>query len=141
MPDLTVILTSYRRPELLPSQVDAIRSQSRTPKEIWLWANEPSHANTESFNRLGLDRIVSSNTNAHVHARFALALTARTEFVAIFDDDTLPGSLWFENCEATFARQPGILGSAGVRLRDAGYRSRTIHGWHDPTEDITQVDL
>ena len=141
MAEITAVLTAYRRPHLLAEQVDAVLAQTVPPREIWLWANEPTAKNLEAFCRLSLDRIVTCNHNAHVHARFALALTAPTEFVAIFDDDTIPGPRWFENCRETFAKSPGILGSAGVRLREEGYSTRTVHGWHDPSDQVTEVDL
>jgi O-antigen biosynthesis protein len=141
MADVTVILTAYRRPELLCDQARSIRAQTEPAQEIWAWANEPGPSMLSALERAGLDRVVTSSQNAFVHARFALALTARTEFVALFDDDTLPGRRWLENCLTTFRQTPGILGSAGVRLRGADYRRRSIHGWHDPSEEAVEVDL
>src|SRR5437016_2825649 len=110
MPDVTVILTAYRRPSLLADQLASIRAQTEPPCEVWLWANEPDETLRQTIERLEFDRVVTCSTNAHVHARFALALTAPTSFVAIFDDDTFPGPRWLENCHATFERSPGILG-------------------------------
>lgn len=141
MLDLTVILTAYRRPELLHDQVLAIRAQTTLPREIWVWANEPESTMLGALERAQLDRVVTSNRNAYVHARFALALTANTEFVAIFDDDSVPGKRWFENCLESFARTPGILGSAGVRLWGNDYQKRSVHGWHDPVRETVEVDL
>ena len=141
MADVTVILTAYRRPDALRGQVEAIRSQSLAPRAIWLWANEPGPPMRAAIDRVRLDRVVVSNTNAHVHARFALGLTAPTEFVALFDDDTVPGPGWLENCLATFGRTPGLLGSAGVRLQGEEYASRSVHGWHAPTDEPVEVDL
>src|SRR5205823_7978076 len=141
MADLTVILTAYRRPDLLRGQVEAIRAQSLAPRALWLWANEPDPELRAAIDRLDLDRVVTSSRNAYVHARFALAATAATEFVALFDDDTFPGPRWLENCHETFDRTPGILGSAGVRLGDDSYARRSVHGWHDPTAETVEVDL
>ena len=42
MADLTVILTAYRRPDLLRGQVEAIRAQSLAPRAIWLWCKAAS---------------------------------------------------------------------------------------------------
>ena len=140
MAQLTAILTAYRRPALLAEQLEAIRSQTFAPREIWLWANEPRR---EMHRDQGpdFDRVFTCNRNAGVHARFAHALSAPTEFVALFDDDTMPGRRWLENCRETFRRQPGILGSAGVCLHDVGYMSRSVHGWHDPVAESVEVDL
>jgi GT2 family glycosyltransferase len=141
MADVTVILTAYRRPELLQDQVRAVRAQSEPPREVWAWANDPTPVVLAALEAARLDRAVTSSRNDYVHARFALALTARTEFVAVFDDDTVPGRRWLENCLATFREHPGILGSAGVRVHGGDYRRRTVHGWHDPAEEAVEVDL
>jgi O-antigen biosynthesis protein len=138
---VTVILTAYRRPGLLREQLEAVRFQTLTPAEVWLWANEPNRDVRAVVDGLAFDRVVTSSRNDYVHARFALALTARTEFVAVFDDDTLPGWRWLENCATTFHRTPGILGTAGVRLWDEGYAHRSVHGWHDPKPETIEVDL
>ncbi|MDR3637362.1 MAG: glycosyltransferase [Isosphaeraceae bacterium] len=141
MADVTVILTAYRRPELLQDQVRAVRAQTEPPREIWVWANEPTPSMLGALERAGLDRVVTSSRNDYVHARFALALTAPTEFVALFDDDTMPGRGWLANCRETFRETPGILGSAGVRIHGGDYQRRSVHGWHDPSNEAVEVDL
>ncbi|WP_422927501.1 methyltransferase domain-containing protein [Singulisphaera sp. PoT] len=141
MSEVTVILTAYRRPEVLAEQVEAIRAQTRLPRQIWIWANDPGPAMREALGRVGVDRVVTSDRNAYVHARFALGLAAGTEFLAVFDDDTVPGPRWLENCLSTFDQAPGILGAAGVRLRGPDYGRRSVHGWHDPRAEAVEVDL
>ena len=138
---ITVVLTVYRRPHLLAPQLAAIRSQSVQPDAIWIWANEPDEEMTSALKLSSVDRIVTSDVNAHFHARFALAQTAPTEFVALFDDDTIPGGHWFANCLETMHRRPGILGTAGCRLRGPFYAGRTVHGWHVPSADPIEVDI
>ncbi len=114
MPGITAILTVYRRPNTIQSLVEAIRAQTAAAPQIWIWANEPPAAVIDAIAQAKVDRVVTSSVNAYFHARFALALTAPTEFVTVFDDDSVPGPRWFENCLATMGRTPGILGSAGV---------------------------
>jgi GT2 family glycosyltransferase/tetratricopeptide (TPR) repeat protein len=140
-PDIAVVLGVYRRPHLLKRQIAAIRAQSILAKSIWIWANEPDQAMEDALQQVPVERIVRSSTNGYFHDRFALALTARTEYVAVFDDDTIPGSRWLENCLHTMNISPGILGAAGVRITDAGYEGRTLHGWHAPSNTLTEVDL
>jgi GT2 family glycosyltransferase/tetratricopeptide (TPR) repeat protein/2-polyprenyl-3-methyl-5-hydroxy-6-metoxy-1,4-benzoquinol methylase len=108
---------------------------------MWLWANEPDNPLRATIAVQKLNRTVICSDNAHVHARFALALTAPTEYVAIFDDDALPGPNWFASCLRVMDRTPGILGSAGVRLQGNGYQQRTLHGWHTPIAETVEVDL
>jgi hypothetical protein len=54
------------------------------------------------------------NHNFGVWARFAYALNAQSEYVCIFDDDTIPGKKWFENCLSTIEKHDGLLGTIGV---------------------------
>jgi hypothetical protein len=54
-----------------------------------------------------------SNTNLGVWARFAYALNCDTEYICIFDDDTIPGARWIENCLNTMKSHEGLLGTSG----------------------------
>tara|TARA_R100001460_G_scaffold108195_2_gene158603 strand:+ start:2502 stop:3233 length:732 start_codon:yes stop_codon:yes gene_type:complete len=142
MSDITVILNCFRRPEYLEEQIEAIRSQSVKPAEIWLWINH--HPDNESFNfeKLSVDKIVKSSHNFKFHGRFALANLVKTKYVVLFDDDTIPGSEWFKNCVNTMDELgPCILGGVGVRLEGPSYRPHTRIGWSHPNESIEQVDL
>ncbi|MBI3462404.1 MAG: glycosyltransferase [Planctomycetes bacterium] len=141
MPDITAIVTAYRRPTAIAPLIEAIRSQTVPASQIWVWANEPTAAVAEAIAQVKVDHVVTSSVNAYFHARFALALTAPTEFVAVFDDDSVPGPLWSENCLATMEKTPGILGTAGVRLTGPCYATATKHGWHQPTQETVAVDL
>jgi len=141
MPGITAILTAYRRAHTIRPLVDAVRAQTVPASQIWAWANEPLAAVAEAVRAANVDRVVTSSVNAFFHARFALALTAPTEFVAMFDDDSVPGARWFENCLAIMERTPGIVGSAGVRLVEANYATATKHGWHAPAAETVAVDL
>lgn len=141
MPGITTILTVYRRPKNLQTQVEAIRRQSVPSQAIWAWGNEPSEDLKSALAAAGLDRVVTSSQNAFFHGRFALALLATTEYVALFDDDSIPGSRWFANCLETIGTTPGILGTAGVVLHGPGYADRTMHGWQRPDDAAVEVDL
>ena len=139
--DITVILNSYRRPYNLKMQVEALRNQTIKPKQIWLWVN--SHDDNEGwdYSDLGIDRIFLNDHNWKFYGRFAAALLADTDYVAIFDDDTIPGDKWFENCTETMSSSPGILGSAGVILDGDRYVQHTRCGWPSQNKDTTRVDL
>ena len=141
MPSITAIITTYRRPYTLLRLIEAVRGQSVPPRLLWAWANEPSPGFSVALSAARLDRVVTCSENAYFHGRFALALLAPTEYVAIFDDDSIPGPDWFENCLATMARTPGILGTAGLELHGQGYANRTMHGWQRPSDETVEVDL
>jgi len=141
MPSITPIITAYRRPNTIRPLVKALRAQTVKPDRIWACANDPTPAVAAALAGAGFDRIVTSSENTHFHARFALAMTAASEFVAVFDDDSIPGPNWFANCLETMAGTPGILGTAGIVLHGQGYGERTMHGWQRPNDVTVEVDL
>lgn len=138
---ITVILNSYRRPYNLELQVKMIREQTKKPTQIWLWVNDHEDNRGFDYSSLGIDRVFQNDYNWKFYGRFAAALLADTKYIAIFDDDTVPGYRWFENCLTTMEAQEGILGSAGVVLDDKFYVQHRRVGWPSQNSEITQVDL
>jgi len=148
MNEITVILNCYKRPEYLKEQIDAIENQTVKPKEIWIWYNNPEDREQLNLNEeFGKYKIIHSNHNFKFHGRFALGLLARTEYVCFFDDDTIPGKLWFENCLKTMEKTgDSILGTAGIALQgnqnDFIYVTHKKVGWNGLNSDnILRVDL
>ena len=140
--DITVILNSYRRPYNLERQIKAIREQSVKPKEIWLWINDHEDNRDFDHTKLDVDRIFHNNHNWKFYGRFAAALLADTEHVAIFDDDTIPGSKWFENCLDSMQQQEGIMGSAGY-IQTGPYAMQyepERAGWPAKNDNLKRVD-
>lgn len=139
--DITVILNCYRRPYNLKMQVKSLRSQSIKPKQIWLWINY--HEDNKDFDpkTLGVDRVFKNDYNWKFYGRFAAALLADTEYIAIYDDDTIPGKNWHKNCLDTMKTHEGILGSAGIILKSDRYINHDRCGWPTQNEEITEVDL
>lgn len=139
MNDITVILNGYKRPHFLKEQVNACLNQTVKPKDIMLWQN-----NTDGFDINLTNTLItaSCNNNLGVWARFAYALNAKTEYICIFDDDTIPGSKWFENCLNTMKTHEGLLGSIGLIYEsDKSYFPHIRHGWAAPNENIVKVDI
>ncbi len=139
--DITVILNCYRRPEYLKEQIDSIRNQTIKPKEIWVWINHHEDNASFDFDSVGADKIIKNDYNWKFYGRFSAALLAQTKFVALFDDDTIPGSRWFENCLETYKTHPGILGGVGVLLKENRYYGHNRVGWSNPNESVQEVDL
>lgn len=139
MGEITVILNGYKRPQFLKQQLDAINNQTIKPKEIMLWQN-----NTEGFDPELTSSITtaSCNKNLGVWARFAFALNAKTEYICVFDDDTIPGNMWFENCLNTMESHEGLLGTIGlVYNNENGYLPNIRHGWDNPNLKPVKVDI
>ena len=139
--DITVILNSYRRPYNLKMQIEALKAQTIKPKEIWLWVNAHEDNKNFDYSDLEFDKVFNNDYNWKFYGRFAGALLADTEYVAIFDDDTVPGSKWFENCLNTMKTHEGILGSAGILLNDKFYVQHDRCGWPTHNKETTEVDL
>lgn len=142
---VTAILNGYRRPTPLPLQVQLLRNQTQPPDEIWLWMNYHEDFDLEKqyhLENLGVDKICYNDHNWKYFGRFALAMLAQTDFVAIFDDDTIPGTKWLENCHTTYAKQEAILGGVGLHLlSDTEYMNHTRFGWTNPNDKPVAVDL
>lgn len=139
--NITAILTVYKRPYTLAKQLAAIRQQSVPPASIWCFVQEPSLELSHAIHCSGFDRVLECTPNSFYHLRFALALAAQAEFVAVFDDDAIPGYRWFENCLRTFLHLPGILGTHGTRMRDLQhYTNRDRFGWISPSNEAVEVD-
>jgi len=139
---ITVILNAYRRPYNLEKQLESIRNQTIKPREVWLWINYHEENKDFDFSSLGFDKIIHNDYNWKFYGRFASALLADTEYVAIFDDDTIPGSKWFENCLDSMDQEEGIQGSAGIILKSEDYYMKHARcGWPTQNEDRTRVDL
>lgn len=143
---ITTILTSYKRQDYLQEQIDSIKNQTQKSSEIWIWHNTPDgegpvDLNTEFGSQC---KIINSNNNFSFFGRFALATLAQTEYIAMFDDDTIPAPKWFELCLETINEVgDGILGGAGVILHsNQAYSPHNKVGWNGAKPRHTkEVDL
>jgi len=152
--NITVVLNGYRRTGYLDEQVDALLAQTVKPAEIMIWHNA-TDSDTIQQNKDIASRTVSaySNKNFGVWARFAFALNAQTEFVAMFDDDVIPGRRWLENCLETMNEREALLGAIGVLYLDpppaqspeVSYYNRYVKigwytsGWRDEAVEVDFV--
>mgnify|MGYP003632609978 CR=1 FL=1 len=139
--DITVILNAYRRLEYLEEQIEAIRNQTIPPKQIWLWVNHHENNEDYDFSKLNVDRVFRNDFNWKYYGRFAASMLADTTYVALFDDDTIPGAEWFNNCLETMKATPGILGGAGVILESDQYVGHSRYGWSSANAETVEVDL
>ena len=139
---ITAIMNAFGRPNQFMKQKNAILRQSIRPKEIMVWQN--SHKSAAAFKPawFGGTTRAQSNYNLGVWSRFAYALNARTEFICVFDDDTIPGRNWFQNCIDTLKTHDGLLGTAGVIFKTSQtYKPFDYVGWRRPNAETTQVDI
>jgi GT2 family glycosyltransferase len=104
-PKISVILTAWQRPQHLEEQVARILAQTIPPHEIVLWYNQPPKSlgifeRKQNLNFKNADKIkkIICDYNFGIIPRFTLASCLEGDYVCIFDDDTMPGEKWFENC-------------------------------------------
>ena len=152
---VTVILNGYKRNHL-KEQVEAIDKQTHPVEEIFYWQNTVDGFAYDEDTYCNLNSVLS-NYNYGVWARFTYALNARTDYVCVIDDDTIPGSKWIENCVNTYETHSGLLGGIGLRFKNSNYELDTTSdgkywrcGWDSwrPDNNIvgnvekpTQVDI
>ena len=111
---ITVILNGYKRPENLNEQLEALKNQTLPPDEILFWYNNPGDNDLINYD-IGTEIAGAyCNYNFGVWARFAFALNAKNDYVCVFDDDTIPGKKWLENCMDTMNEKEGLLGTVGL---------------------------
>jgi hypothetical protein len=139
--DITAVLTLYKRPHRLLEQIEALRNQTRCPKNIIVVKN---YAEGIELPNLPNDIVVvNSSKNFGIWTRFAISLLADTKYVCVFDDDTIPGKRWFENCLDSMNIREGLYGTIGIRFPSSSY-SFSLNdrvGWDRPNTEITQVDI
>ncbi|MBD3842736.1 MAG: glycosyltransferase [Campylobacterales bacterium] len=138
--EITVILNVFKRAEHLEAQLNAIENQTIKPKKIFVWQNGNYSVIPENLK--SRFTLIECSENLGVWARFAFALNARTDYICLFDDDTIPGERWFENCINTLKTHDGLLGTKGLRfMRDKSYKSAEHFGWSHPNEETMKVDI
>jgi hypothetical protein len=141
---ISVVLNVYKRPHTLEQQISAIKKQSIpiASENIHVWYNKSGIAQN-----LPTDKNIKTyvcNWNTKFWGRFTIPLFVTTPFVAMFDDDVMPGSDWFKNCLETIENPEtnGILGGSGVILKAAKYKPNGKVGWNGINNNETRrVDL
>lgn len=136
---VTVVMNVFKRPENFESQLAAIRRQTHPVNQVMVWINGDAELKSEVTKNLIIGRC---SENLGVWARFAFALTAKSDFVWLIDDDTIPGDHWLESALSSFQAQPGVIGSRGLRF--AGKESYLIYSEMGPSsanETIQEVDI
>lgn len=136
-PSIGVLLTSFRR-QNLKRQLAAVRAQSHAPADIIVFHNEGGVAPDPTV--IGTTKTVACNWNSGVWPRFLFPLWGMaTDFVAIFDDDTIPGPRCFEHLLKCFAERPGLYVENGVLCLN-GRQERQYFGWSCPVDRTVRVD-
>jgi hypothetical protein len=148
MSSVSVILSGYRRNYSLKQQYEKIVEQSYKVKDIYFYKNDYNN-NIHEFDSNTINNCKSfvGNVNLGVWSRFAFALNCKSKYVCIFDDDTIPGTKWIENCINTIQTHNGLLGTRGVifnvnsGVNNPVFENYIEHGWKYPNEQTQKVDI
>lgn len=145
--DVSVVLNLYKRPEKLKEQFNSIENQTLKPKEILLFqdaAEAFSDSENDDMSKEGFTNIIKVAKNVGVWGRFAGGLLARSKYICLFDDDTIPGKRWLENCHSQMLIRKGLYGAIGIDskdLRQYPYAKYRRWGWANPSERRKEVDF
>lgn len=142
--DLTLWLSVHRRPTRLKPQLMAIRAQTVQP----LWTEAFVNPGGIPFDEVTLSTIHTTrpSSNKGPYRRFSEAALSGTRFVAILDDDCVPGKQWLERAMQRIAQmaalgQPCIVACAGTIFRSDDPNSGIPIGPESPRPEEHEVDL
>lgn len=135
---VTTILQIYKRPGLFDEQYNSIINQTIKSDEIFVIHNEGG----VNFDLSGYKDIkyIYANPNQKYHLRFAVALLAKNENIAFFDDDTIPGDMWYENCLETIKKHDCLCVSNG-RVLNKQTMGWDGPGWCTKNQEEVEVDF
>lgn len=143
LPSVGVILTVYKRPHLIERQLEAVRRQTIPAKEIIIWHNQEPGYDMPEIDLRPNESIIASSINRGVWARYSAMQLLDSEFIAVADDDSMPGHRFFENCLETLDQLPefSIVGTCGVIFWDGNRHDARGVGWKFPSYDIVPADI
>jgi hypothetical protein len=144
---VSVVLTLYKRPEKLLEQINAILNQTIKPKEIIVFHDASNFEVDELLIKEvknKVDNYIKVENNVGVWGRFAGGLIAKSKYICFFDDDTIPGIRWLENCYTNIINKKGLYGTIGIDSWDLTkypYDCYRRWGWHAPCDKTIKVDF
>ena len=135
---VTAIINGYKRAENVDNIILSLLNQSVPLFEIHIWWNDKSEAKKSLLAHHCISNVCSRNLG--VWARFAYALNTNSDYIVIFDDDTIPGHRWIENC--LLHSHLGLLGTIGLIYRNRiRYMDHNRYGWANPNPIPVKVDI
>lgn len=147
---ISVILTAWSRPQYLEEQVERVLDQTVRPHEVVLWYNSPpkklgflDRKQLVSFKNDKFVKKIICDYNFGIIPRFTMASCVEGEYVCIFDDDTMPGEHWFENCLNYVDDKKVLCGTIGLRFlsKDELKTEKPRAGWEAMNSDLQYVDV
>lgn len=143
---ITAVVNVYKRYYTLQQQLDAITNQTIKPTDIIIVNNnnDDLRKNKEMIQtKYSNTLIVDISDNMGVWPRFFMGLLGRGDYIAVFDDDSIPGNKWFENCLTEMEKQEGLYGTIGLIYKGNNYfnHHQPRPGWHARNPNTVKVDI
>ena len=127
---ITAIINIFKREHILEHQISAIREQSIPPKSIVIWNNGNKKVDLNKYKNDPFFKVFDCDYNSGVWTRFIISQVADSEYICIFDDDTIPGRNWFYNCMNCMLHKEALYGTIGVIFKDSNnYDVYRRYGW------------
>ncbi len=123
-PNLTVILTQYKRKNLA-KQLESVFKQSLVADKVIVFQNEKHVDISELISFYKIEHVLSSH-NTKFFGRFAFCLSLNSNYFIVLDDDIVPGPKCFENYINECNRLSGIIGGNG-RIAELNINKNALH--------------
>jgi hypothetical protein len=141
---VTALINLYKRLDSCVEIYKSLQSQSCPPQYIYIWVNGSISAVDlcSLRHQMPSARFILSDENIGVWARFSFALNFNSEYTVIFDDDTVPGPRWLENCLVSMSQRAALYGTVGLIYHmPPSYMNHKRVGWCQPNSIPEEVDI
>ena len=146
--DVTVVLySSGQAPQFLAAQVEALRRQTVHARDVWVHVDGPQGHDERTLTRL---RATRTPVTLGSYFRLALARNVPSQYVALLDEDTIPGPTWLERSLAALEENDdpenpspfgaAVIACAGSQLVNDDPAQARIVGPEYPHGDDVAVD-
>jgi GT2 family glycosyltransferase/predicted O-methyltransferase YrrM len=115
--DVSVVITTFQRPERLAGCLDGVRAQTRPADEVVVVVHSTDRASAGHVEQSAAEwpalRWVSVDKAGSLAALNCGLAAARKSIVAFIDDDAVPATDWLERIVQTFERDESIAAVGG----------------------------
>ena len=144
---VTVVISTFIKPELLEKQIEAVQAQSLKPESIIVWQTKPKEfppATLPANVRYDNVHFVGTNHDFNLPARFAMTMLAKTPYICLLDDDVLPAKDWLKESYKLSKIHNAVISPYGIDYKNGVYNDMHSnrygdHGIHTPLPQEVDV--
>lgn len=143
--DLSVIMSYSARPQLVEKQQRLMSAQSVRALASMVWVNPSDRIRMSGPTLALIAKLpnVQPTVDFGPWMRWGIAAMCNTEFVAVFDDDCLPGPRWIESAIARLqqASEHTVIAAAGMLYSSDNADDVRLVGPEAPPSSEVEVDV